>query len=86
MTKHMDLGTAMKARAVCTSWKRHVKEADLEPLEAGGSAHEIALGKQGQQHLEEALALENQVWTPQHTSLIAQHLSKQQEVSQISPS
>lgn len=69
---NMDLGTAMKARAVCTSWKRHVREADLEPLEA--------------EHLEVALALENQIWTPQHTSLIAQHLSKQQEVSQISPS
>ena len=81
MTKHMDLRTAMNARAVCTSWRRHVKEAELEPLEAGCSAQEIALGKEGQQHLEEALQLEKQVWTPQHTASIAQHLSKQTEVA-----
>ena len=41
----------------------------------------MALGRQGQQHLEEAFDLENQVWTPQHTAKIANHLSRQQEVS-----
>lgn len=79
VTKEMDVSTAMKARAVCKSWKRLVKEADLEPLEAGGSDAEKALGKEGQQHLEEALALEIQVWTPQHTDNISKHLSKQEE-------
>jgi hypothetical protein len=83
VTKEMDVSTAMKARAVCKSWKRLVKEADLEPLEAGGSDAEKALGKEGQQHLEEALALEIQVWTPQHTDNISKHLSKQEEVSLV---
>ena len=80
VTKEMDLKTAMNARAVCRSWKRLTKEADLDPLEAGASAEEQALGRQGQQHLEEALALENQVWTPEHTTIISQHLTKQAEV------
>ncbi len=80
VTKEMDMTTAMKARAVCKSWRRFVKEADLEPLETGASEQEKALGREGQQHLEEALALENQVWTPQHTAKIAQHLTHQQEV------
>ena len=44
VTKEMDVSTAMKARAVCKSWKRLVKEADLEPLEAGGSDAE-AMGE-----------------------------------------
>ena len=81
MTKEMDLQTAMNARAVCKSWKRLVQEAELDPLEAGASKEDQALGRQGQQHLEEALALENTVWTPEHTASIAQHLTKQQEVS-----
>ena len=81
VTKHMDLQTAMNARAVCTSWKRHVKEAELEPLEAGCSAQAIALGKEAQKHLEEALELEKQVWTPQHTASIAQHLTWQAAIT-----
>ena len=81
VTKEMDLRSAMNARAVCKSWRRIVKEANLEPLEAGASEEEIALGRQGQQHLEEALALEEQVWTPQHTAMVANHLKKQEEVS-----
>ena len=80
VTKEMDLNTAMNARAVCKSWRRLVKEADLEPLEAGASEQEKALGREGQQHLEEALAMENQVWTPQHTAKMTQHLTQQQEV------
>jgi len=84
VTKEMDLNTAMNARAVCKSWRRLVKEADLEPLEAGASEQEKALGREGQQHLEEALDLENQVWTPQHTAKMAQHLTQQQEVP-VSP-
>ena len=81
MTKEMDLKTAINARAVCKSWKRLTKEADLDPLEAGTSAEEQALGRQGQQHLEEALALEGQVWTPEHTAALSQHLNIQEEVS-----
>jgi len=77
----MDLKTAMNARAVCKSWKRLTKEADLDPLEAGASAEEQALGRQGQQHLEEALALEVQVWTPEHTTALSQLLNMQEEVS-----
>jgi len=80
VTKEMDMTTAMKARAVCKSWRRFVKEADLEPLETGASEQEKALGREGQQHLEEALAMENQVWTPQHTAKMTQHLTQQQEV------
>jgi len=71
----------MNARAVCKSWKRLTKEANLEPLEAGTSAQEQLLGLLSQQHLEEALALEGQVWTPEHTAALSQHLILQEKVS-----
>jgi hypothetical protein len=77
----LDLKTAMNARAVCKSWRRLVKEADLEPLEAGCSQLEMARGRECQQRLEEALTLENQVWTAAHTAKLAQHLTRQQEIT-----
>ena len=80
VTKEMDVGTAMKARSVNKSWKRVVKEANLEPLEAGASKAEQEQGRECQQHLEEALRKEAELWTPQYQDQLSQHLSKQSEV------
>ena len=80
VTKEMNLATAINARAVCKTWKGLVKEADLEPLEAGQSEEEQELGRQSQQHLEEALRKENEVWTSAHSAAISQHLTRQTEV------
>jgi hypothetical protein len=79
--KEMDLETAMKARVVCKSLRRWVKDAGLEPLEAGCEQKEMARGRECQKDLEEALALENQVWTAKLTAEMAQHLTHQQEIT-----
>ena len=79
--KEMDLKTAMNARAVCTWWRRLVKEADLEPLEAGCSKQERKLGCADQQHLQEALDLENQVCTPKYIAKLAEHLAHQEAIT-----
>ena len=79
--KYMDLRNATKARAVCQSWLRLVKEADLEPLEAGCSKQQRKLGLENQQRLEAALALKNQVWTAAHTAKLALHLTNQQAIT-----
>lgn len=79
--KEMDLQTAMNARAVCKSWRRYIKQADLEPLEAGCSEQEKAQGRECQRLLQEARALENQVWSPEHTAKLAKHLTNQNEIT-----
>jgi len=81
VVKEMDLNTAKNARAVCRSWRRFVKEAKLEPLEAGCSEQQRKLGLENQQRLEKALALENQVYTAEFMAKIAQHLTQQQEIT-----
>ena len=52
----------------------------LEPLEAGASKAEQEQGRECQQHLEEALRKEAELWTPQYQDQLSQHLSKQSEV------
>ena len=68
------------ALSMNNSWKRVVKEASLEPLEAGASKAEQEQGRECQQHLEEALRKEAELWTPQYQDELSQHLSKQSEV------
>ena len=77
----MDQETAMNMRVVCKFWRSLVKEAKLEPLEAGCSEQQMKLGLENQQRLEEALALENEVWTAAHTANLAQHLTNQEEIT-----
>ena len=72
--------TDLLARSVNKSWKRVVKEANLEPLEAGASKAEQEQGRECQQHLEEALRKEAELWTPQYQDQLSQHLSKESEV------
>lgn len=79
--KQIDQETAMMVRVVCTLWRTSVKEAKLEPLEAGCSEQQRKLGLENQQRLEKALALENQVWTAAHTANLAQHLTNQEEIT-----
>jgi hypothetical protein len=66
---------------VCKSWRKSVKDAGLEPLEAGCKQKEMARGRECQKDLEEALARENQVWTAELTAKMAQHLTDQQEIT-----
>lgn len=81
VVEKMDLKTAINARAVCKSWRRLVKEADLEPLEAGCSEQERELGCADQQRLQEALDLENQVCTPTYIAKLAEHLANQEAIT-----
>jgi G2/mitotic-specific cyclin 1/2 len=79
--EEMDLKTAMKARAVCKSWRTVVKEAGLEPLEAGCTMQQVVLGLESQKRLEQALTQENEVYTPAYTAKLTEYLAKQTEIT-----
>lgn len=79
--KQINLETAMNVRAVCKSWCMLVKDAKLEPLEAGYSKEEMARGIQRQKDLEQALVQENEVWTSAYTRKLAQYLERQEEIT-----
>jgi hypothetical protein len=79
--EEMDLNTAILARAVCNSWRLSVKDAGLEPLEAGCTEPQMVLGHQSQKRLEQALALEEEVWTAAHIAKLAEYLKRQKEIT-----
>ena len=77
----LPLSAALKARCVCVAWKRLVKEAGLEPLEAGVSLIATIHGMQQQKNLLAMFRAERALYTTSYQVAKRQFLRSQDEVS-----
>eukprot|EP00960_Hanusia_phi_P010264 300102-Hanusia_phi.AAC.1 len=80
--KFLDMGTALKARAVCRSWKKLVSDANLHPLEANMRGEELQTGLDAQSLLLTNKRLENNIWTEEHSCALGTYLSRQETVTE----
>ncbi len=74
------LQTALVVRTVCRDWRTAIREAGLEPLEAGKHGQERALGRLAQRRLAAALVREDVAWSDAHATAVARGVARQTEI------
>ena len=79
--RSIDMKTALRCRVVCKAWSKMVREAGLQPIEAGLRGELLERGLQQHRLLYTAKMQELQTYTPTYCFQLANHMKLQDTIT-----